>query len=125
MNVMFGLTSGVFLPSFVVFFWLVGKTNEAGIEVLAGVVHGRSIPIKTRWIWLYQVWMGYTLALVVLPFATGFALLQIAERAAEADARLLGYMYAYIFLATCFVELLAGISGFVVYASRLRQAEAD
>jgi len=124
-NVMIGLTSGIFLPSFVILYWLVGKTNEAGVEVHAGVVKGHSIPTKLRWIWLYQVWMGYTLGLMVLPLALGFVVLLIARSVTEADARVVGYMYAFIFFVTAVAALLSGISGFVTYASRLRQAEAD
>jgi hypothetical protein len=69
--------------------------------------------------------MGYSLALVVLPLAVGFAVVQIAERVTEADARILGYMYAFIMFGGALAALLAGISGFIEYAARVRKAKAD
>jgi len=69
--------------------------------------------------------MGYTLGLMILPLALGFVALLIARSVTEADARVVGYMYAFLFFVTAVAALLSGISGFAVYASRLRQAEAD
>lgn len=122
-NVTIGLMSAVFLPSFVIFFWLVDKATRAGMEALTGVIQGQSIPIKNRWIWLYQTWMGYSVGLTVLPVAAGMALLQIARGTTEADAAIVGYTYTFICFVGSIGALATGILMLFVYSSGLRQAK--
>ena len=81
-----GMTSAIFLAGVATCFWLVGKMNEAGVVVQTGVVQGMPISIKSRWLWLNQVWAMYALMITASTAALALAFFRIAERTADADA---------------------------------------
>jgi hypothetical protein len=119
-----GLTSAIFISELVAGFWLVGKMNDEGVIVYTGVVQGMPIPTKERWLRLYQAWTMYALAITTSAAAVGFAIFHIAQHAADADAKSVAYLYAFILFVGSFGNLVTGISAFLSYASVVRQAEA-
>lgn len=120
-----GMTSAIFLGAVVTIFWRVGKMNDAGLVVQTGVVQGMPIPIKSRWLWLYQVWTMYALVITASAGALALAFFRIAERTSEADAKQVVLVFAFIAITGSVGNLLTGISAFINYVSVLREAEAD
>ncbi len=119
-----GLTSTLFIAAFVAILWLVGKANDLGVVVEIGAIQGIPISTKSRWLFLYQAWAMYALAITASSGAIGFAVLRIGQRATEADARSVAYLYAFILFMCSFGNLLTSISAFVAHYAAIRQAEA-
>lgn len=120
-----GMTSAIFVATVATVFWLVGKMNDAGLVVQTGVVHGLPIPIKSRWLWLNQVWTMYALMITASGAALALAFFRIAQHTAEADAKQVVLVFAFIAITGSVANLLTGASAFLAYASILREAEAD
>ena len=120
-----GMTSAIFLAAVATTFWLVGKMNDAGLVVHTGVVQGMPVPVKTRWLWLHQVWTMYALTITAAGAALALAFFRIAQHTAEADAKQVVLVFAFIAITGSVANLLTGISAFLAYVSVLREAEAD
>ena len=118
-----GLTSAIFIATCVAFLWAVGKMNDVAAVVQLGVIQGMPIPIKSRWLWLHQVWTMYALAITASTAVVGFAMFRIAQHATEADVKGIAYMYAFTLFVGSLGNLATGISAFVLYVSVLREAE--
>ena len=119
-----GMTSAIFVATVATVFWLVGKMNDAGLVVQTGVVHGLPIPMKVRWLWLYQVWTMYALMITASTAALALAFFRIAEQhGSPTQSSVL--VFTFIAITGSVANLLTGISAFLAYASILREANAD
>ncbi|NNE20403.1 MAG: hypothetical protein HKN10_18205 [Myxococcales bacterium] len=121
-NVM-GMTSAIFLGGVVTFLFLVGKMNDAGVVVTSGVIQGMPIPIKSRWLWLCQVWTMYSLVISASAAALALAFFRIAQQISEADAKQVVLVFAFITITGSVANLLTDISAFLAFVSILRNAE--
>jgi len=118
-----GMTSAIFLAAVVATFWLVGKMNDASVVVTNGVVQGMPIPIKSRWLWLHQVWTMYAMTITASLAALALAFFRIAQQTSEADAKQVVLVFAFIAITGSIANLLTGISAFLAFVSILRHAE--
>jgi hypothetical protein len=118
-----GMTSAIFLAGVVTTFWLVGKMNDASVVVTNGVVEGMPIPIKSRWLWLNQVWTMYAMMITASNAALALAFFRIAQQTSEADAKQVVLVFAFIAITGSIANLLTGISAFLAFVSILREAE--
>lgn len=107
--------SGIFLVVYVT-----KHQNEAGNDVLLGVVRGVPISTETRWILLFQVFVSMAGAILLVDFFLTFAFLKIAGRVVE-DLRWLAYLGAGIAGLGFVLQLAFGTSAFFKYASILRR----
>ncbi|MEM7436833.1 MAG: hypothetical protein AAF436_16895 [Myxococcota bacterium] len=122
----FGLASGIFVVGFVATIWLSGKMNDAAVEVFTGVIQGFTVPIKNRWIWLYQVYVSFGVGLVTFSFALGLAEFQLSKMLASEGLRAVVYLYAFVFFVVAAAALLMGVvSGFISLAAQLRREQRD
>lgn len=118
-----GLTSAMFIPTFAIFFHHVRTTNGIGAGVGSGVVEGVSISPSYRRIILYQEWVPSAVGLMALPLAVGVAVFQIAQKATEADARMVGYLYAFLLFVASLGAFLTAAAVFFVYAGSIAADE--
>ena len=98
---------------------------DSDTVVHTGVVQGMPVPMKTRWLWLHQVWTMYAMTITASGAALALAFFRIAQHIAEADAKQVVLVFAFIAITGSVANLLTGISAFLAYASILREAKAD
>jgi predicted secreted protein len=111
--------SGIFL-----IVYITKHQNEAGNDVLLGIIRGVPISTEARWIILLQVFVSLAGAILLVDFFLTFALLKIAGRVDE-DLRWLAYLGASITGLGFVLQLSFGTSAFFKYASILRRTTRD
>ena len=99
--------------------------HELAAEIISGVVGGVAVPIRWRWLILYQKWA----ILATTGSATGFAVavinIVIARHAIDEGVAALAYLLALMGACIAAGWLVAGFVEGSYLRSILRQAEAD
>jgi hypothetical protein len=106
-------------------FYLTRMINDMGDQIVTGFIRDHPIPATQRWLMLYSRWVSYVMGAVGVPLFLALAAVMIADRAGDAESRLLGYLAAFLLLIAAINWLIQGIVQFFSYRSLLRQAEAD
>jgi hypothetical protein len=96
--------------------------NKASSEVIVGTLLGVHVSTEIRWIWLFQVFLGMAVAIMVTDFFLMFAFLKIAANVEE-GLQILAYLGAATTGFGFVVQLLFGTSAFLKLVSMLRQAQ--
>jgi hypothetical protein len=107
--------SGGFLAAY-----LTSLQNQASAAVLIGVMRGVPMSNEMRWIWLWQVFLGMAIFILLVDFMLFFAFFKIARWVDESVAplaHLATAAWGFAFVA----QLLFGTSAFFKQASVLRQ----
>jgi hypothetical protein len=95
--------TAIFLAEWVVRYWLMSKTEEAGHVVAWGVVRGIKLSQPERARRLWGSFFPHLTALCLLPIAVGMGLLQMATIAADLGGGRVLYLYA-------FLEMFGGVA---------------
>ena len=99
--------------------------NTLGQQIVIGFVGDHAVPLRQRWLMLYNQWVSYVVGLVA---GFGFLALVLAvmgTHVADPTVRLLAYFAAFFEATISAMWFLQGPLLFVSYRSLLRQAEAD
>ena len=95
-SIAFPLIAGTFIFGMFLSFYLSRVADERGNDVVSGVRHGASLPMRHRWIVLYTDFVTWALGAVGASAFSMFANLLIARNVAGEDARLLAYLAAFL-----------------------------
>ena len=102
--------------------YLTKLQNKAASEVIIGTLLGVPLRTEIRWTWLFQVFLGWAVAIMVTDFFLMFAFFKIAANVEE-GLQTLAYLGAAIAGFGFVTQLLFGTAAFFNIASRLRQAQ--
>jgi hypothetical protein len=114
-----------FFPGAFLVFYMSKMANDVGNELVAGVIRGNPMPIKHRWLVLYQTWLGYVSGTVGACVLAAAVNVQIAIQATDRGVETVAYLAAFFGGLASLSWLLASVTEFLCYRSVLRQAEAD
>jgi hypothetical protein len=118
-----GLLGGLVIAGTFVVVWGASKAREVAADIVTGVVHGVPVPMKYRWLSLYNVWVGYMTAVVLLALILGLVAWQIGANVSDANVRLLAYLCA-AYGGTAFIgAFIRSVSQFVFHRALLRESE--
>jgi len=114
------VVSGTFVAVYVT-----SKAREVAADIVTGVVHGVPVSMKYRWLSLYNVWMGYMAAVVLLTLILGLAAWQIGANVSDANVRLFAYLCA-AYGGTAFIGAsIRAVSQLVFHRALLREVGVE
>jgi hypothetical protein len=114
-----------FFPGAFLVFYMSKMANDVGNELVAGVIRGNPMPIKHRWLVLYQTWLGYVSGTVGACVLAAAVNVQIAAHVVETGVETVAYLAAFFFALIAISWLLSGVSEYLYYRSVLSEAEAE
>jgi len=118
-----GVIAAIFVSGGFLIMYVLKAQNEAGHEILTGVIRGLSVSTKDRWLMLFQTWIPRAALVLAFQFFFVMTFMTIARDTNDAGVRWLAYAGAAFTSLGFFGQLLFSISTFVRYSSTLRQAE--
>jgi len=120
-----GLLAMIIISGTFVAVYATSKAREVAADIVTGVVHGVPVSMKHRWLSLYNVWMGYVTAVVLLILILGLAAWQIGANVSDANVRLLAYLCAAYGGAGFIGAFIRSVSQFVYHRGLLLEAEGS
>jgi hypothetical protein len=107
------------------YLWASKWAHELASEIISGVVRGLVVPIKWRWLMLYQKWVTLAASAAGAGFAAAALNVVIALRTIDAGVATVAYLMALFGVCIGVGWTGAGLIEFAYLRSVLRQAEAD
>ena len=117
----YGLIIATFISGAFLLGYLTRLHNEAAGVVLIGVMQGLPMSTALRWMWLLQVFLGWTTLILAVDFFLLFAFVKIAGWVDESVAPL-AHLGALLWGLAFVGQLVFDASAFYKQASILRQA---
>jgi hypothetical protein len=114
-----------FMLALFLFFWLFWKANQIMTELTCDTIPGVSLRgRRARWIRLYALYVPHIVGYTMVGFAAGFAELQVAELAPDANTASLANFFAFFMMFMGVGALLMNIPGFSGVVKMIRKDES-
>jgi len=118
------LAYAFFIVGLFFFFWLFSKANQVMTELVWDAIPGVSLRgHRARWLRLYTIYIPHLMGFILVPFATGFAELQVAELTQDENTVILANFFAFFMLFTGTSSIIMNIPAFASVMKTIREDE--
>lgn len=116
------LIASILIASYAVFFFGDRWIHERGEAVASGVLRGIPIPMKQRWLMLFNTWLPNTMGMIFFTLIMSLVFISIARNINDPFLANVTYMCAVFTSLACAFWLVLGTSWFFYYVSVLRES---
>jgi hypothetical protein len=117
--------SFLFVMGLFCFFYVTRLANDLAAQIVTGVADGNPIPIRQRWLLLYQAWLPHAAGAAGSAIILAAAQVELAEHVGDAEVKRIAYMAAFVGAIGALAWAVNGVSMFLYYRSVLRAAHPD